>query len=261
MSPRMDRPTPDMSAPVAGRPLLFEPIHLRRVTARNRIMLSPMCQYSARDGVPTEWHYIHLATRAVGGAGIVMTEATAIEPVGRISAWDTGLYSDEQEAAFARIAERVAEYGAVPGIQLGHAGRKASHTRPWEQRRPMRPEEGGWDVIGPSAVPWEPGDVVPKAMTADDIAAVVDKWRVAAERARRVRLRDPRDPRRTRVPPALLPLAALEQTNRSLRGRARGASSAARRGGRRRPHGLARRVAAVRAVVRHRLGRGWLGAR
>ncbi len=174
-----------MSAPVAGRPLLFEPIHLRRVTARNRIMLSPMCQYSARDGVPTEWHYIHLATRAVGGAGIVMTEATAIEPVGRISPWDTGLYSDEQEAAFARIAERVAEYGAVPGIQLGHAGRKASHTRPWEQRRPMRPEEGGWDVIGPSAVPWEPGDVVPKAMTADDIAAVVDKWRVAAERARR----------------------------------------------------------------------------
>lgn len=174
-----------MSGTVSDRPMLFEPIELRGVTSRNRIMLSPMCQYSARDGLPNEWHYIHLATRAVGGAGIVMTEATAVESIGRISPWDVGIYNDEQEAVFARIAGRVAEYGAVPAMQLAHAGRKASHTRPSDQRLPLTESEGGWEVIGPSGIAWEPGDLVPKAMTVEDIADVVAKWGLAAERARR----------------------------------------------------------------------------
>ena len=178
-----------MNLPATDRPLLFEPIQLRGVAAKNRIMMSPMCQYSAADGVPNEWHYIHLSTRAVGGAGIVMTEATAIEPIGRISPWDTGLYTDEQEGAFARIAERIGEYGSIPGIQLAHAGRKASHMRPWEERRALAIGEGGWDVIAPSAIPWEPGDVVPRAMTTTDIADVVEKWQIAARRALRAGFR------------------------------------------------------------------------
>lgn len=172
-----------------GGPLLFEPIAIRSVTARNRVVVSPMCQYSAPEAVPHEWHYLHLATRAVGGAGIVFTEATAVEPRGRISPWDVGLWNDEQERAFARIAERVAEHGAVPAMQLAHAGRKASHLRPWEDRRPIPPEAGGWEVVGPSAVPWEAGDLVPRELTGEEIAAVVERWREAAERTLRAGFR------------------------------------------------------------------------
>ncbi len=127
---------------------LFEPLELRSVTARNRIMMSPMSQYSAPDSIPTDWHYVDLATRAVGGSGIVMTEATAVEARGRISPWDVGLWSDEQEAAFARITEFVSEQGAIPGVQLAHAGRKASHMRPWEDRKPIFRKGGTRQAAG-----------------------------------------------------------------------------------------------------------------
>ena len=152
-------------------------------------MISPMCQYCAPDAVPHEWHFVHLGSRAVGGAGIVVTEATAIEPAGRITPYDLGLWNDEQELAFARIAAFVNEQGALPGIQLAHAGRKASHTRPWEERRPLSPEEGGWKVIGPSAVPWKEGDLIPREMTSTDIARVISQFQDAARRALRAGFR------------------------------------------------------------------------
>jgi len=148
-----------------------------------------MCQYCAPDAVPHEWHFVHLGSRAVGGAGIVVTEATAIEPAGRITPYDLGLWNDEQELAFARIAAFVNEQGALPGIQLAHAGRKASHTRPWEERRPLSPEEGGWKVIGPSAVPWKEGDLIPREMTSTDIARVISQFQDAARRALRAGFR------------------------------------------------------------------------
>src|SRR5205809_6160569 len=110
---------------------LFSPIQLREVRARNRIFVSPMCQYSSNDGLPTDWHLVHLGSRAVGGAGLVMVEATAVSPEGRISPWDSGIWSDAHADAFRRITAFVAARGAVPGIQLAHAGRKASTDAPW----------------------------------------------------------------------------------------------------------------------------------
>ena len=144
-----------------------------------------MCQYCAPGAVPHEWHTIHLGTRAVGGAGIVMTEATAVEPAGRITPYCLGLWNDEQEAAFARIVAFVGEQGATPGIQLAHAGRKASHRRPWEDRTPIRPDEGGWQVVGPSPIPWGPDDLVPQELTPAEIARLVEKFRASARRALR----------------------------------------------------------------------------
>ena len=165
-------------------PHLFRPITLRSVTARNRIMMSPMCQYSARDGVPDDWHLAHLGARAVGGAGIVFTEATHVEARGRITHHCLGLWNDGQRDAFARIAAFVEAQGAVPGIQLGHAGRKGSTHRPWEGRGPLGPGESPWPVIGPSAVPFAEGYPTPKEMDEGDIAEVLDAMAAAVRRAR-----------------------------------------------------------------------------
>ena len=162
---------------------LFEPLELRDVTARNRIMMSPMSQYSAPESVPTEWHYVHLGTRAVGGSAIVMTEATAVEARGRISPWDVGLWNDEQERAFARITEFVSEQGAIPGVQLAHAGRKASHMRPWEDRKPIFVEDGGWETVAPSPLPFKSDDIVPTELTGDQIGEILTRYRNSAERA------------------------------------------------------------------------------
>lgn len=167
------------------RPLLFEPITFRSIRIRNRIMLSPMCQYCAPTAVPHDWHFVHLGSRAVGGVGLIMTEATAVEPRGRITSYDVGLWNDEQEKAFARITAFVKDQGAVIGIQLAHAGRKASHTRPWEDRRPLRPEDGGWEVVGPSAIPWESGELLPHELDVAGIGEIVGQFRSATERALR----------------------------------------------------------------------------
>ena len=164
---------------------LFGPLELRSVTARNRIMTSPMSQYSAPDSIPTDWHYVHLGTRAVGGAGIVMTEATAVEPRGRISPWDVGLWSDEQETAFERIAAFVSEQGAIPGVQLAHAGRKASHMRPWEDRKPIFREDGGWETVAPSPLPLNADDIVPTELTTDQISEILSRYKDSAQRALR----------------------------------------------------------------------------
>jgi 2,4-dienoyl-CoA reductase-like NADH-dependent reductase (Old Yellow Enzyme family) len=164
--------------------MLFTPLSLRGVTLRNRIAVSPMCQYSAEDGRAGDWHLVHLGSRAVGGAGLVVVEATAVEPRGRISPEDMGLWSDEHMEPLARIAAFIEQQGAVPGIQLAHAGRKASTSRPWEGDAPIPDEHGGWPVIGASAIPFKPGWRVPEAASPGELAAVLAAFGAAAVRAR-----------------------------------------------------------------------------
>jgi len=157
------------------------------MTLPNRIAISPMCQYSceARDGVPTDWHLVHLGSRAVGGAGLVMVEATAVTPEGRISPEDTGLWNDVQMAAFARIVAFVHGQGGHIGIQLAHAGRKASTYRPWAGHRgSVPPEEGGWPTVGPMAEPYVPQWATPRALDTAEVSAVPMAFREAARRAR-----------------------------------------------------------------------------
>ncbi|WP_336037676.1 NADH:flavin oxidoreductase/NADH oxidase [Halobacterium yunchengense] len=167
---------------------VFSPLEVRSTTARNRIAVSPMCQYSCddRDGLPTDWHRVHLGSRAVGGAGVVLTEATAVEPRGRITPEDLGIWSDDHRDALAPIAEFVKAQGATPGIQLAHAGRKASKTRPWEGSEPLQPDEGGWETVAPSAVPYpyEGDPPATRRLDRDGVAAVVESFREGARRAR-----------------------------------------------------------------------------
>jgi 2,4-dienoyl-CoA reductase-like NADH-dependent reductase (Old Yellow Enzyme family) len=163
---------------------LFEPLTLGDVTLRNRIAVSPMCEYSAVDGVPDDWHLVHLGSRAVGGAGLVLTEATAVSPEGRISPADTGLWNDVQRDAWARIAAFIASQGAVPGIQLAHAGRKASTDAPWRGGKPLAAAQGGWRPLAPSAIAFDAGYPVPAALDAAGIAKVVADFVAATVRAR-----------------------------------------------------------------------------
>jgi 2,4-dienoyl-CoA reductase-like NADH-dependent reductase (Old Yellow Enzyme family) len=163
---------------------LFSPLRLRDVDFKNRIFVSPMCQYSSHDGMPTDWHLVHLGSRAVGGAAMVMVEATAVSPEGRISPWDSGLWSDEHAAAFRRITRFVREQGAVPAIQLAHAGRKASTEVPWRGGQVIAPDqENGWLPVAPSAIPFRSGETVPHALTVAEIDGVVDDFAAAARRA------------------------------------------------------------------------------
>jgi 2,4-dienoyl-CoA reductase-like NADH-dependent reductase (Old Yellow Enzyme family) len=162
--------------------LLLSPHTLRGVTARNRIWVAPMCQYSAVDGMPGDWHLVHLGARAVGGAGVVLTEATAVSPEGRISPQDTGIWDDVQAQAWARIVAFVQEQGALAGIQLAHAGRKGSSRRPWEGRGAVAPEDGGWTPVGPTTDAY-PGLAEPAALDLDGIAQVRADFVAATRRA------------------------------------------------------------------------------
>ena len=162
---------------------LFSPFTQRSVTLRNRIVVSPMCQYSSEEGFPNEWHRVHLGSRAVGGAGLVFTEATSVVPEGRISAWDAGIWSDALADAWCEIATFVERNGAVPGMQLAHAGRKAGRDVPWRGGRRLAPDEGGWQPVAPSAIPFEPEADPPTALDRPGIRAVVDGFREAAIRA------------------------------------------------------------------------------
>jgi 2,4-dienoyl-CoA reductase-like NADH-dependent reductase (Old Yellow Enzyme family) len=162
---------------------LFTPLRLRETTLRNRITVSPMCQYSAREGLPTEWHLVHLGSRAVGGAGLVLAEATAVSPEGRISPDDTGIWSDAHTEAWAPITRFVAQQGAVPGLQLAHAGRKASTDTPWRGGGPVGEGARGWRPIGPSPLPFDEGYPVPREVSADDIPTIVGAFRDGARRA------------------------------------------------------------------------------
>ncbi|GAA2236929.1 NADH:flavin oxidoreductase/NADH oxidase [Promicromonospora sukumoe] len=164
--------------------LLFEPITLRGLTLPNRAWLAPMCEYSAEDGMPNDWHLVHLGARAAGGFGLVLTEATAVVPEGRISPQDTGIWNDEQTAAWKRIVDFVHARGAKIGIQLAHAGRKASTFRPWAEEQGSVPfADGGWATVGPSAVPY-PGFATPAEMTPEQVADVPEQFAAAARRAR-----------------------------------------------------------------------------
>ena len=164
---------------------LFTPLTLRGTTFRNRLWVAPLCQYSVEkhDGVPTDWHLVHLGSFALGGAGLVMTEATAVNAEGRISPEDTGIWNDEQRDAWARITAFIRSQGAVPGLQLAHAGRKASTWRQFDKRHGTQPaNEGGWTAVAPSAVAFAGYDV-PRALTTEQIAAVIDDFVAGALRA------------------------------------------------------------------------------
>lgn len=163
--------------------VLFSPLKLREVTFRNRVFVSPMCQYSSRDGLPTDWHLVHLGSRAVGGAALVMAEATAVGPEGRISPADSGLWSDEHAQAFRQIATFLREQGAVPGVQLSHAGRKASTAVPWRGEGPVAPGDGGWQPVAPSSLAFAERYPVPREMTLADIEALRRDFAAAAGRA------------------------------------------------------------------------------
>jgi 2,4-dienoyl-CoA reductase-like NADH-dependent reductase (Old Yellow Enzyme family) len=162
---------------------LFASFPQRSLTLKNRIAVSPMCEYSAVDGVPNDWHFVHLGSRAVGGAAAVITEATAVSPEGRISPQDTGLWNGAQTEAWARITAFVAAQGAVPGIQLAHAGRKASTHTPWLGHGEVPPAEGGWQTVAPSAVRYSDDYPLPQALDADGIGKVVADFRAATLRA------------------------------------------------------------------------------
>jgi 2,4-dienoyl-CoA reductase-like NADH-dependent reductase (Old Yellow Enzyme family) len=163
---------------------LFDPLTQRSITFRNRIGVSPMCQYSSVDGYPNDWHLVHLGSRAVGGAGVVIVEATGVEARGRISPADAGIWSDAHAEAWAPIARFIRAHGAVPGIQLAHAGRKASTSPPWERRRAaLTPPEGGWQPVGASAIPFDEHHPTPTELSIAEIAEIRDAFIAATRRA------------------------------------------------------------------------------
>ena len=163
---------------------LFSPFTLRGTVFKNRLGVSPMCNYSAEDGFFNDWHLVHLGSRAVGGYGLIIAEATGVSPEGRISPGDTGLWKDDHVAPLKRIADFVKAQGAVAGIQLAHAGRKASAAKPWEGDHHLKEEEGGWETVAPSAIAF--GDLlwkVPRELSVEEILAIQDKFASAARRA------------------------------------------------------------------------------
>jgi 2,4-dienoyl-CoA reductase-like NADH-dependent reductase (Old Yellow Enzyme family) len=162
---------------------LFEPFKIRGIEFRNRIWVSPMCQYSSVDGMPTDWHLVHLGSRAVGGAGLVIQEATAVSPEGRISPSDAGIWSDIHTEAYALITRFIRAQGAVAGIQLAHAGRKASTAEPWNGGKAVDAVDGGWEPLAPSAIPFADDYPQPREMTVDDIENATRDFVAAAKRA------------------------------------------------------------------------------
>lgn len=165
--------------------LLFEPIKIRAIELKNRIVVSPMCQYSSEDGFANDWHLVHLGSRAVGGAGLIIAEATAVSPEGRITHGDLGIWKDEHIDFLKRITDFIQAHGAVPGIQLAHAGRKASHHVPWKGSAPLKAEEGAWQTLAPSAVGYKETDPQPKKMSIEEIKTLINDFAAATERAMR----------------------------------------------------------------------------
>jgi 2,4-dienoyl-CoA reductase-like NADH-dependent reductase (Old Yellow Enzyme family) len=174
----------ETNSEVTPMPHLFEPLTVRGVALRNRIGVSPMCQYSYADGLSSDWQFVHLTSRALGGAGLVITEATAVEPRGRITFADAGLWNDAQVEPLTRVARAVRASGAVAGIQLAHAGRKASSARPWEGGAPLPAEHPqGWQVVGPSPIPFDQKSQVPQELSIPEIGEIGAAFAAAAARA------------------------------------------------------------------------------
>ncbi|MBP1720096.1 MAG: NADH:flavin oxidoreductase/NADH oxidase [Deltaproteobacteria bacterium] len=162
---------------------LFSGLTLKGASFKNRIFVSPMCQYSSEEGMPTDWHLVHLGSRAVGGAAMVMIEATAVSPEGRISPWDSGIWTNRQAQAFLRITSFIKAQGALPGIQLAHAGRKASTDKPWRGEKFLGGDEGGWQPLAPSPLPFNPNWPDPREMSPEEIRKTIADFATAAERA------------------------------------------------------------------------------
>jgi 2,4-dienoyl-CoA reductase-like NADH-dependent reductase (Old Yellow Enzyme family) len=162
---------------------LFDELQIRGATLRNRIVVSPMCEYSSTDGFASDWHLVHLGSRAVGGASLVFTEASAVSPEGRISPQDLGIYKDAHIENLSRITRFICAQGAVPGMQIAHAGRKGSTMRPWEGSGAIPESKGGWIPVAPSAIPFADGYATPAALDLNDIRAVVKAFADAARRA------------------------------------------------------------------------------
>jgi 2,4-dienoyl-CoA reductase-like NADH-dependent reductase (Old Yellow Enzyme family) len=163
--------------------ILFSPLTLKSVTLKNRIAISPMCQYSAKDGFPNDWHLVHLGSRAVGGAGLIIAEACAVVPEGRISPFDIGFWKDEHIEAHMRITKFIESQGAVAAVQLAHAGRKASCNTPWNGGGYLQNNPGAWQIVGPSSIPFKPGAPTPNALSIDEIKQIILAFQLAAERS------------------------------------------------------------------------------
>lgn len=163
---------------------LFEPLTIKDITLRNRIGVSPMCQYSYRDGISNDWQVVHLGTRAVGGVGLIITEATAVEPRGRITPWDVGIWSDEHIEPLRKVTKVIKENGAVAGIQIAHAGRKACTGQPWTGGKPLQPgDPDWWQVVGASPLPFSPQHQVPVELTVENIGKIRAAFVQAARRS------------------------------------------------------------------------------
>ncbi len=162
---------------------LFTPLTIRGLQIRNRVFVSPMCQYSSEDGFANDWHFVHLGSRAVGGAGLVMAEATAVTPEGRISYGDLGVWSDEHVDQLQRITGFISEHGAVPAIQLAHAGRKASTAPPWEDERSLQIDGRTWEPVSSTARPFSADPPAPRALSTEEVRAMVDSFAAAAARS------------------------------------------------------------------------------
>ena len=162
---------------------LFAPLTQRGITFRNRIIVSPMCQYSSTDGYANDWHLVHLVSRAIGGAGLVITEAAAVEPRGRISPQDLGIWTDEHIPMLAKIVASIHDAGAIAGIQLAHAGRKASTARPWEGGKAVAVDQGGWQVVAPSAIAFNADSPAPEALTVEEIQQIRETFVQATRRS------------------------------------------------------------------------------
>lgn len=164
-------------------PHLFSPLKIRSIELKNRIIVSPMCQYSAKDGFANDWHLVHLGSRAVGGAALVIVEATAVSPEGRISPGDLGIWSDEHISFLKRITTFIEEQGSIAGMQLAHAGRKASHAQPWTGGKALTKQEGGWQTVAPSALAFSEGEPIPTELSIAEISTIKNDFRNAAARA------------------------------------------------------------------------------
>jgi 2,4-dienoyl-CoA reductase-like NADH-dependent reductase (Old Yellow Enzyme family) len=163
--------------------ILFTPLTIKQVTFKNRVAVSPMCQYSATDGFPNHWHLVHLGSRAVGGAGLIIFEATAVLPEGRITPADLGIWSNDHIPAFKQIVDFLHEHDAKAAIQIAHAGRKASHDVPWNGGGQLTPGNGGWQTVGPSEIPFQQGELPPLVLSREEIQNIIQSFADAASRA------------------------------------------------------------------------------
>ena len=162
---------------------LFSPLTIKNITLKNRIVMSPMCQYSAKDGFANDWHLVHLGSRAAGGSGLIIAEATAVSPEGRITPGDLGLWSDDHIKPLSRIVDFIHLHGSIAGIQLAHAGRKASCAVPWEGGKQLNDRQGGWQTVAPGEIPFIHDDRIPAPLTIEGIQKVISGFKAAAGRA------------------------------------------------------------------------------